>query len=493
MSTPLDPTGNTVQVGRSLLRTPGLAGTAEALDPLAGSQLRDGEQATAEFEQALANEGVQPQETIEITGAQELPTGAGPTRSTRLDEAAVELEVPHPGDAFGQAVIAVDETGVITWNIPVDAADRLDTTRGGDTLTYVLRRHVAPPPEDGATRGLIGAVGKKLLKVVVFPLVDPLIGAVAEHFAGRWEEAKRPYRVRSFTPDDYTAAEGAPIGADRWRELAGPDRTLLLIHGTFSRAHAAFGGMPAGLVHELHRRYDGRVVAFDHFTLSEDPRDNVEWLMRSLPDDADLTFDVLCHSRGGLVARVLGEKLGEVSAGARSVALDRVVFVAAPNAGTVLADAGRVGDLVDRYTTVLNLFPDNGVTEALEAVITVVKQLAVGAVGGLEGIQSMRPRGPFLEWLNDGPRGAATYHALGADYEPTAPGLLSFVRDGVMDRIFGAAANDLVVPTAGVHAENGSGFFPIAEPYEFATAAGVNHSGFFRNQTAQERILEWLA
>ena len=60
--------------------------------------------------------------------------------------------------------------------------------------------------------------------------------------------------------------------------------------------------------------------------------------------------------------------------------MGRVVFVAGPNAGTILADADHLGDLVDRYTNLLAFFPDNEVTDVLEGVITVVKQLAVGAV-----------------------------------------------------------------------------------------------------------------
>jgi hypothetical protein len=71
-----------------------------------------------------------------------------------------------------------------------------------------------------------------------------------------------------------------------------------------------------------------------------------------------------------------------------------VVFVAGPNAGTVLADAEHLGDLVDRYTNLLAFFPDNGVTDVLEAVITVVTQLAVAAVRDWTAWGRCGPTGP---------------------------------------------------------------------------------------------------
>ena len=53
-----------------------------------------------------------------------------------------------------------------------------------------------------------------------------------------------------------------------------------MVHGMFSLENTGFGALPKAFVAELHRRYQGRVFAFDHFTLSEDPRENVDWLLR---------------------------------------------------------------------------------------------------------------------------------------------------------------------------------------------------------------------
>lgn len=370
MSQPLDPMGNPVTVGRVVLRTPGLASNAEWLDPVDQDAVRGAEQLTEALRDALASQRMEAQETIEITDTAELDVGGVAARSTSLGEPSIVVEVPDPGQDFGQVVLAVDEAGVTTWNLPVDEGGAVDVTRGGATRTYVIRRHVPPVGDQGATRGLTGALGKKLLKVLVFPIVDPLVGRAADYLATRWERGRRPYRMRSFAPDDYRGGEAAEVGGEGWTRLA--------------------------------------------------------------------------------------------------------------------------GDLVDRYTNLLHFFPDNGVTDVLEAVITVVKQLAVGAVGGLEGLAAMRPGSPFLrDRLNRGARGEVRYRAIASDYEPSDPGLLAWAKDGLMDRIFGRAQNDLVVPTLGVYDDNGSGCFPIQEPLVLVDA-GIPHNGFFASGAARDQLLEWL-
>jgi pimeloyl-ACP methyl ester carboxylesterase len=489
MSVQLDPFGGVVEVGSVRLRTPGLQGEAES-HPAASPGMRAAALTTDDFEQGLANEGVEPQETVELGGTAEIDAGATGTRSTAHDEAAIELEAPAPGEGLGQMVLYIDEAGVMRWSFAEQPEGDAAAMRGSATRTYLVPRTVPPAPDAAATRGLAGIVGKKLLKVLVFPLVDKVVGEVGKHFAGRWEAKKRPYRVRTFTPSNYTSVEADALDGEGWRRL-GQGPALLLVHGTFSRAHTAFGGLPAAYVEQLHDRYDGRVFAFDHFTLSEDPRRNVERLIDTIPDGTNLELDVIAHSRGGLVGRLLAEQAASLALGSRKVEVRKLVFVATPNAGTRLADAEHMGDLVDTYTNLLNFVPDTGVVEVLEAVVTVTKQLAVGVLQGLDGLRSMVPDGDFLKALNaGGGNGRLRYFALTSDYEPPELGLRTF-RDVVMDRIFGAE-NDLVVPTLGVYDENGSGMFPIADPQVFPSGSAIAHSAFFADQTARDRILAWL-
>lgn len=489
---PLSPNGNPVRIGNVILRTPGLAGEARVLPPNL-PETRSAEGTTGDLDRALADAGVVSQETIEIAAPREVGVPAGTNvRATSHGEDAIEVTVPDAGEDWGQFLLAADESGVLTWNFPVDQENRLDVTRGAGTRTYVIRRTVAPAEGVPETRGLLGAAGKKILKVLAFRLLDPIGMKVGDFFVSRWEKSKRPYRFRSFLPESYSSAEVPALKPDDWARLSA-GRALLLIHGTNSRTHVAFSAMARETVQALHERYQGRVFAFDHLTLSEDPRQNVEWFFQNVPDGTRLDVDVVCHSRGGLVARTLAERESEFSLGSRDLEIQKVVFVAVPNAGTLLADAKYMSDFLDTYTNLLNFLPDNGVTEVFEGLVTVAKQLAVGALKGLDGLQSMLPGGPFLSALNKGDRDAKRYFALSSQYEPTVPGWKAWAADRLLDKIF-KAENDLVVPTLGVYDKNGSGFFPIEDHDRivFGTGDGIAHTRFFGEPRVQERILGWL-
>jgi pimeloyl-ACP methyl ester carboxylesterase len=484
----LNPNGNPVRVGDVLIRTPGLTGEAAVHSPGAPG-LRAAEATTDQFEAALASESVQPQQTIEITNTREVSAGAADVRATHYDEPAMEIEVPDPGEGWGQMVLMTDESGVMTWNFARSADRTIDTTRGGGTRRYLMPRTVPPPTEQAETRGLVGAIGKKVLKVLAFPILDPIIGEVSEFFAARWEAKKRPYRIRSFSPSDYRDVDGTPIENGGWDRLSeGP--ALLFIHGTFSQAHTGFGSLASAVMNQLDQTYGGRVFAFDHFTLSDDPFTNIEWFLKQVPDGTSLDLHIVCHSRGGLVGRVLAEKQKEISLGTKTIDVGKVVFVASPNAGTALADPDRITDFIDAHTNILNFFPFGGVTEILEGIITVAKHIAVGAFEGLEGLTSMTPRGRFLTDLNSGTKGDSRYYALAADYEPGKDGFGAWARDRLFDKIFGDK-NDLVVPTAGVFDANGSGYFPVTA-HVFDADAGIQHASFFSNESAAAKLVECL-
>ena len=124
----LNPVGGSVQLGRLTLRTPGLRGTATLHQPATPGS-RAAAQATPNLDEALQNEGMQTAETVELRNTREVPTGGTGTRSTSYNEPAMELDVPAPGPAWGQLVLAIDEAGVITWNFPVESSPSRDATR----------------------------------------------------------------------------------------------------------------------------------------------------------------------------------------------------------------------------------------------------------------------------------------------------------------------------------------------------------------------------
>ncbi|MBC7896318.1 MAG: caspase family protein [Cytophagaceae bacterium] len=475
----------TVQLGQAKITAQGLTGTAqthfgtkdrEAAATLLGDELR----------QALSESGVDERQTVEITGARQV----GPAGRSVGEQPAMEVELPAPPEGYGQLLLSTDELGVVSWHV----APPPIATRGAPAAT-TSRRYLVPqsvPTESApAGRGLLSAVGKKVLKELVFPLIDPIIGEVGASFVNALETKRWPYRMRTFEPGDYATDRPRVLGQEDWSRL-GSGRALLFIHGTFSRAHLAFCQLPVDYMTELHRRYGGRVFAFDHLTLSHDPKENIRHFFASIPDGTSLDLDIVCHSRGGLVSRMLVEQQAAFALAARRLRVGRVVFVGAPNAGTPLANAARMGDLVDVVTNVMDALPDNGITDVLAMVIGVVKQLAVGVLAGLDGLQSMDPEGAFARWMNAGPRSGETkYYAVASNATPVEPGLRRLLTTKGLNKIM-AGTNDLVVPTDGVFKENGSGFFPITERLVLDGGDGTSHTKYFESERVRRQMLDWL-
>jgi pimeloyl-ACP methyl ester carboxylesterase len=237
------------------------------------------------------------------------------------------------------------------------------------------------------------------------------------------------------------------------------------------------------------------VFALDHFTISVTPHENIRWLaeqLSALGGAAPLTLDIVSHSRGGLVGRVLAERPGDVGLDGR-LSVRTLVMVGTPNAGTALADRAHLSQLLDRVTDLAQYIPDAGVTDVLGLVLSILKQLTVGAFGGLEGIMSMDPAGEYLKAFNATPGSKATYRAIASNYNPPRGASLARVaRNKGTDFVFQKAENDLVVPTNGVFEVDGAVGFPIADPLVFAAEAGVDHSSYFTRPEVSAKLLEWL-
>jgi hypothetical protein len=488
------------------IRAPGILGAADLQRPrdaAARARSRSAEDGTPALEAALAATNVTEVRQVDLRLQPSPPAGPASALRSGDGQEMVELQVPDLGADTGQLVLACDEAGVLTWHLPVDdqLAVQPPATRGsGGVKKFRIpaTRPAPPPPDVAASRSLLGLVGRKLLKVLVYPVLDPVVGAISEAFAERWEAANRPYGVRLFTPTDFRAPVSGTMSAADWSRL-GAGRALLFIHGTFSTAHGAFGQIPDAAFQALFQRYGERVLAFDHFTLSHDPRRNVEWLLEHIPPGLALDLDVVCHSRGGLVARTLAERPSAFGLDSSRVNVQRVVFVCTPNQGTLLAHPDHMVRMIDRLTTALNLFPTGPVTETLEALITAVKVIGHGALKGLEGLASMRPGGPFLKELNGGSAPSNPgYCAIAADFEPVDQGLRALVTgslaDAVLDRVFQDVANDLVVPEPGVYGANGTASFPIpdARLLKAPPADGIIHTTIFGYPPATAKLLEWL-
>ncbi len=445
--------------------------------------------ATEALQRAFANAGVTMRPVLSIEGAE---VGHASRSDTDTDAPVVKVELRQPPEGYGQMMLSADELGVLSWSF----AETTSATRGDDgpSARRVYRVPGAVPEEatgEPGSRGEMAVAAKKILKELVFPLVSPVLGAVGAELVRKLDATHWPYRVRSFTPDDYAVDQATTIDLEGWKQLRGR-RALLMVHGTFSRTHLAFGQLPKDYVEALYRHYEGRVFAFDHPFLSEDPEDNARWLVKQMPADAGLTVDIVCHSRGGLVSRVLSEKQSEMSADGR-LQVGKIVLVGVPNAGTALADPDHIGKLLDVFTNLISFVPDSFGAPALTVLVECAKAVAVGALGGLKGLRAMQPGGEFMTGLNrpGGSRGQTTYFAVTSKVTPTEPGLKHLAYSRGLDRLL-LGANDFIVPSDGVFAANGSGFFPVAKPLVLEGAGAVSHTKYFADQRVRDQVLTWL-
>ena len=399
----------------------------------------------------------------------------------------------------------IDDSGITTWHFPEEQTQAGAPTRGaGATNTFVIPYSALPgepakPEPDSRLRSLGAAIGRKVIKVLVYPVTDRVLGPITEKFARHWEEKKRPNALRTFTRDNYQAADVPALSGGEWKRLRG-GRALLFIHGTFSTAHSAFRELPVEVLAALNQRYNDRVFAFNHPSLGQDPVANARWFIEQIPNEIRLELDIVCHSRGGLVARCLAREMAAPAAAKGTI--NRIVFVGAPNGGTVLADADHITNMIDRFTTVLSLLPTGNPAEIFEGIVCAVKVLGHGMLNGLPGILSMKPGGSFLSDLDSfasPDHGSPEYFAITSDYSPKDRALVTFlcqsVKNKMVDRIFGQTANDMVVPTRGVFEVEKAANFPIASEriVTFGSNDGVTHTTYFKEQKTAEALLRWLA
>ena len=493
----LDPRGRSIDLGRDLtLRAPGLRGTVERLDDAVGDVRGDGARPST-IDALLDGASMRTLHRVALDAVETpAPTGAPDLRGPAGEE-AIELAVPDLGTTVEQIVLAVDESGVATWHFPVDDSGRRAPgvhRGGGAPLVFRLPRPPAlPRAGDDAVRGLGAMIGRRLLRVIGYRVLDPVLGALTSAAVGAWERRNRPSVLRRV---DRSGAF-SETGSDRWDVddwtsfAAGP--ALLFVHGTFSRATTAFGALPSETFAALHDRYGGRVFAYDHPSVHVSPTSNADWLRASLRD-AGVTpsVDIVCHSRGGLVARELASVPAEVG----GIDVRSVVFVAAPNAGTALADPEHMVGMLDRYTNLAILLAPGVFGDVLEGVLTTVKVVGHAGLVALDGLAAMRPDGASLADLANRDRTAVSTFAIASDFEPGDAPVVSLVRaaDGVVDVIFGRAANDLVVPTDGVGGPNGSAAFPIdpVRTLRLPASEGVHHGSYFEHPDVSRVLLEQL-
>jgi CHAT domain-containing protein len=354
---------------------------------------------------------------------------------------ALDLSVDlAPGEA---AVLAVRHpSGALTFHAPIESTR---TTRGGPAESrFVVQVRPAPPEAGPATRGLVSAAVKAVVVKIGKKAVDAAAGLLLPKLASAFESRVTGLKEGWL----HVTKAGLAAGRLESRVPASTDRSLLLIHGTFSSTRGAYRSLASSsFFDDVRPLYGDRIFGFDHFTVSRTPEENARMLLAALPNKT-FNFDVVTHSRGGLVLRNLAERQAALGAPASRFTLGRAVLVAAPNEGTPLATPSRWEDTVGWVANLLELFPDNPFTTGAEFVANGLVWIAKHAAGDLPGLRSMDGDGELIRELQSPPRHAADrYSVLAANYAPAGNVLARLVDVGI-DGFFNTA-NDLVVPSEG--------------------------------------------
>jgi hypothetical protein len=465
------------------------------------------------FERALAEAGFFEQETIHLEALPESALRSG----TAEDTLVLRPSIP-PGDTDRRVVLYEDESGGMSWHfaegsrLTQEEKDLLESRgmlRDSETPTFIIpgrttaaREGLTSGPPQGALRGFITKIGRKVLKVLVIPVAAKLLDKPVELLAGAIEARIRQNRVWQLTPDNYT--KGPECDFSDWKSLDGKP-TLLVVHGIFSSVEGMLSKLPRDAMERWSNHYQGRTIGFNHLSVALSPEENARFFLetakRAVPD-GKFQFDVLCHSRGGVVSRTLAERGRTVFSDTNS-AFRKIYFAASPNKGSALGDPEHMLEMIDVFTNLLTQFPDGHVLYAIETILGVVKLLAYTAGVALPGMASMSTTsdGYIAKVLNQASeKSPAKYAATGSDYVPrtgVSNGFFTgqFATD-IMDRIFvengHPVANDLVVPKDGVFAGNGHPSFPILNPLVYKGDDAVWHGGFFSEPRTIRHIEKFL-
>lgn len=124
---------------------------------------------------------------------------------------------------------------------------------------------------------------------------------------------------------------------------------LLLIHGTFSSTKGAFtnltkplNGGPSWISRIADTGRYQEIICFDHPTIMDGPKDNVDYLVKQLPQGFQAPINILTHSRGALIGKYAGQYVPQFR-------INRGALVAGANGVGYLSAGWMVTKLLNTY------------------------------------------------------------------------------------------------------------------------------------------------
>ena len=332
--------------------------------------------------------------------------------------------------------------------------------------------------------------------------------------------------VYALKKDSLAALKGSGLKLAQVPAPASPatQPLLVLVHGTFVDTFSTFGKLWAlhpQRVAELFTFYQGRVYALDHPTVGASPMANALTLVQALPPGVRL--HMVSHSRGGLVAEVLALVAGKMAlqpdlsaadlaffAGddyasqrqdlkdlaaavrAKGIAVDRIVRVACPARGTLLASKR-----LDAYLSVLKWSIELAGVPVVPAVVDFLAEVARrrASPSELPGLEAMIPDTPLVNWLNAGvDTGMSTdtggipgdLRVVAGDLQGDSVG--SWLKTLLADAYYWTD-NDIVVQTRSMY-----GGVPRAGGASFLLDQGgkVTHFNYFANERTVQAVVSGL-
>lgn len=359
------------------------------------------------------------------------------------------------------------------------------------------------------TRGLLGDVVLKAVEVLTGFGQDRVADFAASQVVAK-VDGQVEAGVYALSPDALPPLKGS---GRRLAQLpASAEPVLVFIHGTFVETTSTFGKLWLNhpqRVRQLFQHYGGRVYALEHETLGKSPVANALELVQALPSGTRL--HLATHSRGGLVAEVLARLAHQRSFGpadqaffpagdfaeqrrllqqlademkARDVRVERVVRVACPARGTLLASRR-----LDAYLSVLKWALEATGVPLLPAVLDFLAEVARRRANPelLPGLHAMMPGTPLLNWLNAAPTAiAGELRVVAGDMEGDSLG--SWLKTLLTDAYYWTD-NDIVVQTSSMYAGA-----PRAGGASFLLDQGAKttHFAYFVNPRTAEAVVDGL-
>lgn len=280
---------------------------------------------------------------------------------------------------------------------------------------------------------------------------------------------------------------------------------LLIIHGTFSNGENFLRSLGetdfgADFLRDASRNYKG-IYLFNHPTISVSPIVNAIDLRR-LVASSNAQFDIVSHSRGGLVTRWWCELFDPQRDRCKNA-----IMVGSPLAGTGLAAPPNIRKtlkLLTNYGNALNgvvgmsalALPVMGIVNTLLSVITAFTSIGASTpisdglmamIPGLFG-QSRVGNNPELLRLHELTENYGRYAFVRSNYESENPGWRFWkyfskgrLADIATDLLFDGE-NDLVVDTDSMAYLSASAQVGPKRIFDFGTTDEVHHVSYFHHQ-----------